>query len=115
MIRVLAFIMLAALSQVSCVNYARSDDGDHPRKKKSRFRDGPEVRGTGEKRVKEDGKTVIYKKKNSVDFDDSLITGDVKNPSDIFTTVRPRMPQKDLVERRKNFHKEMLRDTVMIR
>ncbi|MBI3544148.1 MAG: hypothetical protein HY075_12830 [Deltaproteobacteria bacterium] len=89
--------------------------GADSRRKKSRFRDGPVVRGTGEKIVHEEGKTVVYKKKNMVDFDDSLIEGDVKNPSEFYFTVRPSSPGKNLIERRKNFHKEMLRDTVMIR
>ena len=114
MIRVLTFVLLAAVASVNCVNPAHCDD-NRPRKKKSRFRDGPEVRGSGEKRVKEDGKTVIYKKKNTVDFDDSLIEGEVKNPNEFYFTVRPSGQGKNLVERRKNFHKEMLRDTVMIR
>lgn len=84
-------------------------------KRKSRFRDGPVVRGEGQRIVREEGKTVVYKKKNIVDFDDSLIEGEVKNPNEFYFTVRPSTPAKNLIERRKNFHKEMLRDTVMIR
>lgn len=84
--------------------------------KKSRFRSGPEVRNTRDGNiVHEDGKAVLYKKRNVVDFDDSLIEGEVKNPGEFYFSVRPTTPPKNLLDKRGNFHKEMLRDTVMIR
>lgn len=58
---------------------------------------------------------VIYKQRNTVDFDASLIEGDVKNPTDFYFVHRPQEKFGTLVKRRPNFHKEMLRDTVMIR
>lgn len=90
--------------------------------KKSRFRSGPEVRSSAPTRstkdhniIKEDGKNVMYKKRNVVDFDDSLIEGEVRNPGEFYFTVRPTTPSKNLLEKRKNFHDSMLRDTVNIR
>ena len=65
--------------------------------------------------VKEEGQTVVYKKRNLVDFDDSLIEGEVRNPSEFYFVHRPEEKFGTLVKKRKNFHKEMLRDTVMIR
>ena len=65
--------------------------------------------------VKEDGKTVIYEKKTVVDFDDSLIEGEVKNPNEFYFVHRNEEKFDKLVKRRPNFHKEMLRDSVMIR
>ena len=65
--------------------------------------------------VKEEGKTVIYEKKTTVDFDDSLIEGEVKNPNEFYYVHRNEEKFDKLVKRRPNFHKEMLRDTVMIR
>ena len=65
--------------------------------------------------VKEDGKTVIYKKKNIVNFDGSLIEGEVKNPSEFYFVHRPEEKFGTLVKRRPNFQKEMLRDSLMIR
>jgi hypothetical protein len=84
---------------------------------KSRFRKGSEVRATTHDGniVREDGKNVLYKKKNLVDFDDSLIEGEVKNPGEFYFVHRPEQNFGSLVKKRKNFHKEMLRDTVMIR
>lgn len=88
---------------------------DSHAQKPSRFRQGYEVRGKGEKVVREEGRTVIYKKHNIVDFDDSLIEGEVKNPSEFYFVHRPEKQFGSLVQKRKNFHKEMLRDAVMIR
>ena len=65
--------------------------------------------------IHENGRTVIYKRHNVVDFDDSLIEGEVKNPSEFYFVHRPEEKFGSLVKKRKNFHKEMLRDTVMIR
>ncbi|MBI2606847.1 MAG: hypothetical protein HYW49_12280 [Deltaproteobacteria bacterium] len=65
--------------------------------------------------VKEDGRTVIYKKRSVVDFDDSLIEGEVRNPNEFYFVHRPEEKFGTLVKKRPHFHKEMLRDTVMIR
>ncbi len=70
---------------------------------------------TGTTAVKEDGKTVLYKKNNKVNFDDNLIQGELKNPNEFYFVHRPEEKFNDLLQRRKNFHKEMLRDAVMIR
>ncbi len=65
--------------------------------------------------IKEEGKTVVYRKRNIVEFDDSLIEGEVKNPTEFYFIHRPEEKFKNLISRRKNFHKEMLRDSVMLR
>jgi hypothetical protein len=86
--------------------------------RKSRFRSGTEVRGGrsgGHNVVREEGRTVIYKKRSVVDFDDSLIEGEVRNPNEFYFVHRPEEKFGSLVKKRRNFHKEMLRDTVMIR
>lgn len=112
--------------------------------KKSRFRSGSEVREGGKTRsrtsakpaakprrqapaapttierregniIREEGKMVMYKKRNVVDFDDALIEGEVKNPSEFYFVHRPEEKFGSLVKKRRNFHKEMLRDTVLIR
>ena len=98
--------------------------------KQSRFRKGSEVRTRSNVKAKtttvspskkennfirEEGRTVVYKKRNVVDFDDALIEGEVKNPSEFYFVHRPEQQFGSLVKKRKNFHKEMLRDTVMIR
>ncbi|MEW6056972.1 MAG: hypothetical protein AB1540_10190 [Bdellovibrionota bacterium] len=92
--------------------------------KKSRFRSGTEVRSAkprklpkveGHNVVREEGKIVAYKKRSAVDLDDTLLEGEVRNPSEFYFVHRPEEKFGSLVKKRKNFHKEMLRDTVMIR
>lgn len=86
-------------------------------KKQSRFRTGSEVRSVPREHniVREEGRNVVYPRRSQVDFDDSLIEGEVRNPSEFYFVHRPEEKFGTLVKRRKNFHKEMLRDTVMIR
>ncbi len=64
---------------------------------------------------KTDDRPVVYKKRNVVDFDASLIEGDVKNPGEFYFVHRPEEKFDSLVKKRKNFHKEMLRDVVLLR
>lgn len=106
------FAVAAILAATEAVSFGADDDASRPR---SRFRSGPAVHGSGERRVREEGRTVIYKKKTEVDFDDSLIEGEVKNPSEFYTVHRPEQKFNGLVKKRPNFHKEMLRDSVLIR
>ena len=65
--------------------------------------------------VKENGKNVVYRKKNIVDFDDSLVEGDIRNPNEFYFVHRQEEKFGTLVKKRKDFNKEMLRDAVMIR
>ena len=95
----------------------------HAQKSKTRFRSKKsstaavpsEVNSGDYNTVKEGGKTVIYRKKNVVDFDDSLIEGELKNPNEFYFVHRPEEKFGSLVKKRPNFHKEMLRDSVMMR
>ena len=63
----------------------------------------------------EQGRTVVYRKKNVVDFDSMLLEGDLKNPNEFYFVHRPEEKFGTLVKKRPNFHKEMLRDSVMVR
>lgn len=99
--------------------------------RQSRFRSGDEVRSSSKNSkptrktirsyskkynvVEEDGRKVLYKKRNVVEFDGSMIEGEIRNPSDFYFVHRPEEKFGSLLQKRKNFHKEMLRDTVMIR
>ena len=98
----LAILFLGLMTQVSRADSRQRSDDSYLNDEKHTV-------------VRENGKVVIYKKKNVVDFDDSLIEGEVKNPSEFYFVHRPEEKFGALVTRRKNFHKEMLRDAVMIR
>ena len=56
---------------------------------------------------------VVYPKKSEVDFSGTLIEGQLRNPGEFYFQHKPEEKFDSLVKRRKNFHREMLRDVVM--
>ena len=56
---------------------------------------------------------VVYPKKTEVDFEGLAITGELRNPGDFYFQRKTDEKFDSLVKRRKNFHREMLRDVVM--
>jgi hypothetical protein len=58
---------------------------------------------------------VVYPKESRVDFDGLTLEGEVKNPGEFYFQRRPEEKFDSLVKRRKNFHREMLRDVVIAR
>lgn len=58
---------------------------------------------------------VIYPKKSKLDLDAISLEGELKNPGEFYFQYRPEEKMDSLIKRRKNFHKEMLRDAVLIK
>jgi hypothetical protein len=56
---------------------------------------------------------VIYKKNTRLDFDGVSLQGELKNPAEFYFERRDEEKFDSLVKRRKNFHREMLRDAVL--
>jgi len=56
---------------------------------------------------------VVYPKQTDLDFEGTQIEGEVRNPGEFYFQHRPEEKFDSLVKRRKNFHKEMLRDVVL--
>ena len=56
---------------------------------------------------------VVYPKRTEVDFEGLAITGELRNPGDFYFQRKTDEKFDSLVKRRKNFHREMLRDVVM--
>jgi hypothetical protein len=56
---------------------------------------------------------MVYPKKTDLDFDGMAIEGEVKNPGEFYFQHRGEEKFDSLVQRRKNFHREMLRDAVL--
>lgn len=56
---------------------------------------------------------VVYPKRTDVDFEGLSITGELRNPGDFYFQRKTDEKFDSLVKRRKNFHREMLRDVVM--
>lgn len=58
---------------------------------------------------------VVYPEKSELDFEGIDIRGELKNPGEFYFQHRPEEKFDSLVKRRKNFHREMLRDVVLSR
>lgn len=56
---------------------------------------------------------VIYPKEAQVDFEGAAIEGELRNPGEFYFQHRREEKFDSLVQRRKNFHQEMLRDVVL--
>ena len=56
---------------------------------------------------------VVYPKKTDLDFEGTQIEGEIRNPGEFYFQHRPEEKFDSLVKRRKNFHREMLRDVVL--
>src|SRR6478609_8150016 len=54
----------------------------------------------------------VYPKKTELDFEGAQIEGELRNPGDFYFQHRPEEKFDSLVKRRKNFHREMMRDVV---
>ena len=61
----------------------------------------------------EDGSRVIYPKETKLKFQGVNIEGEFKNPGEFYFQHRQEEKFDSLVKRRKNFHREMLRDVVL--
>ncbi len=55
---------------------------------------------------------VVYAKKTELDLDAMQIQGELKSPGDFYFQVKPEDKMDSLVMRRKNFHRQMLRDVM---
>ena len=56
---------------------------------------------------------VVYPKRTEFDFEGTQIEGEVRNPGEFYFQHRPEEKFDSLVKRRKNFHRELLRDAVL--
>ncbi|MDR3608271.1 MAG: hypothetical protein P4M08_12950 [Oligoflexia bacterium] len=59
------------------------------------------------------GPRVVYPKKTELDFEGLAIQGELKSPGEFYFQHREEEKFDSLVKRRKNFHREMLRDGLM--
>ena len=58
---------------------------------------------------------IVYPKRTDLDFEGVRIEGELRNPGEFYFQYRPEEKFDSLVKRRKNFHREMLRDVVLTR
>ena len=60
-------------------------------------------------------KRVIYKKKTTIGLDDTLIEGQENNPEGVYVVLPKDRNFKSLLRLRKNFHKELIRDALLLK
>ena len=65
-------------------------------------------KGSEEKKIK-----VVYPKRTEVEFDGMDLQGETQGPGEFYFQLKPEEKFDSLVKRRKNFHREMLRDVVL--
>ena len=56
---------------------------------------------------------VVYPKKTELDFEGQSIHGEIQNPGELYFQRGTEEKFDSLVKRRKNFHREMLRDVML--
>jgi hypothetical protein len=62
---------------------------------------------------KSGGPKIVYPKKTELDFEGMPLQGELRSPGEFYFQHKPEEKFDSLVKRRKNFHKEMLRDAVL--
>lgn len=56
---------------------------------------------------------VVYPKNTEIDFEGMALEGELRSPGEFYFQYRPDEKMDSLVKRRKDFHREMLRDAVL--
>jgi hypothetical protein len=62
--------------------------------------------------AKADEPKKVYPEKTELDFEGLQLQGELRNPGEFYFQYRKEEKFDSLVKRRKNFHREMLRDVV---
>jgi hypothetical protein len=60
-------------------------------------------------------KKIIYRKQSTVDFSDAVIEGKNTNPEGIYVVTPPARKFKGLLRLRPNFHRELIRDSLLLK
>jgi hypothetical protein len=58
---------------------------------------------------------IIYKKKSSVSFDDAVVEGTPNNPEGVYVVTPPEKKFGSLLKLRPNFHRELVRDALLLK
>ncbi|MGZ3695795.1 MAG: hypothetical protein ACXWQO_16970 [Bdellovibrionota bacterium] len=66
--------------------------------------------------AEEKGKpNIIYRKKSAVSFDDAVVEGGSDNPEGIYVVTPPEKQFGSLLKLRPNFHRELMRDSLLLK
>jgi len=61
------------------------------------------------------GKKVIYRKHTAVSFDDAVVEGTANNPEGVYVVTPPPQTFGGLLKLRPNFHRELMRDALLLK
>lgn len=59
--------------------------------------------------------TIIYRKKTAVSFDDAVLEGSANNPEGVYVVTPPEKQFGSLLKLRPNFHRELVRDALLLK
>lgn len=58
---------------------------------------------------------IVYRKKTNVSFDDNVIEGAGNNPEGVYVVTPPDKQFGSLLKLRPNFHRELMRDALLLK
>ncbi len=58
---------------------------------------------------------IIYRKKSTVSFDDAVVEGSPNNPEGVYVVTPPEKKFGSLLKLRPNFHRELVRDSLLLK
>ena len=58
---------------------------------------------------------VLYKKKTTLEFNDAIVEGQIENPEGIYIVSPPEKEFGNLLKLRSNFHRELIRDSLLLK
>lgn len=58
---------------------------------------------------------IIYRMKTTVNFDDAIIEGSGNNPEGVYVVTPPEKQFGSLLKLRPNFHRELMRDALLLK
>lgn len=58
---------------------------------------------------------IIYRKRTAVSFDDAVVEGAANNPEGVYVVTPPDRQHGSLLKLRPNFHRELMRDALLLK
>lgn len=65
--------------------------------------------------IDDQGRTVKYRKKTVIDFEDVMLEGQIKKPSGSFLMDRSKRSFNSLIRLKKNFNKELVKSVDLLK
>ncbi len=85
---------------------ALADDDDDESVKVNSGKSSPDLGG----KVK-----IEYRKRTAVSFDDAVVEGSANNPEGVYVVTPPDVQHGSLLKLRPNFHRELMRDALLLK